>query len=89
MSLEITECVPGKRLAWATTVDGDNTGSAAYQGWVISATQQGCHVLTEETQQGPLLQIVVRKTPGLLYRHHQEWVETLAREADEDHRARA
>jgi hypothetical protein len=52
MSLVVTECVPGRRLAWATTVDGDETGSSAYHGWVITPTADGCHVLTEETQQG-------------------------------------
>jgi uncharacterized protein YndB with AHSA1/START domain len=90
MSLEITECVPGKRLAWATTVDGDDTGSKAYHGWVITPTARGCHVLTEETQQGHFfLEMVGRENPGLLYRYHQEWVETLARAAEADHRAQA
>lgn len=37
-------------LAWATTVDGDETDSSAYRGWVITPTAEGCHVLTEETQ---------------------------------------
>ena len=52
MSLVVTECVSDRRLAWATTVDGDETGSSAYHGWVITPTADGCHVLTEETQQG-------------------------------------
>ena len=86
MSLEVTECVAGQRLAWATTVDGDDTGSTAYHGWVITPTPDGCHVLTEETQQGPFfLEMIGRKNPGLLYRYHQEWVETLARAAEERH----
>jgi len=87
MSLVITECVPAQRLAWATTVDGDDTGSTAYHGWVITPTQGGCHVLTEETQQGPFfLEMIGRQNPGLLYRYHQEWVETLARAAEQHHR---
>jgi uncharacterized protein YndB with AHSA1/START domain len=53
MSLVVTEYEPLRRLAWATTVDDDATGSSAYHGWVITPTHQGCHVLTEETQQGP------------------------------------
>jgi len=90
MSLEVTECLPGRRLAWATTVDGDDTGSTAYHGWVITPTAQGCHVLTEETQQGPFfLEMVGRANPGLLYRYHQEWVESLARAAEELHRSQA
>ncbi|WP_144112671.1 SRPBCC domain-containing protein [Paraburkholderia sp. BCC1886] len=83
MSLEVTECVPNRRLAWATTVDGDATGSSAYHGWVITPTEQGCHVLTEETQQGEwFLDVLGRQHPGGLYRYHQEWVERLARAAE-------
>ncbi len=90
MSLEVTECVPGRRLAWATMVDGDDTGSTAYHGWVITPTAQGCHLLTEETEQGSFfLEMVGRQNPGLLYRYHQEWVEALARAAEEANRAQA
>jgi Uncharacterized conserved protein len=83
MSLVVTESEPGRRLAWATTVDGDDTGSSAYHGWVITPTPDGCHVLTEETQQGAFfLEELGRKRPGALYRYHQEWVERLARAAE-------
>jgi len=53
MHLIVTEYVPGRRLAWSTLVDGDETDSSAYHGWVITPTDDGCHVLSEETQQGP------------------------------------
>jgi uncharacterized protein YndB with AHSA1/START domain len=53
MKLIVTECVLRRRLAWSTVVDGDETGSSAYHGWVITPTDNGCHVLSEETQQGP------------------------------------
>jgi hypothetical protein len=83
MNLVVRECEPFRRLAWATTVDGDETGSSAYHGWVITPTDYGCHVLTEETQQGTwFLEELGRKHPGALYRYHQEWVERLAREAE-------
>jgi uncharacterized protein YndB with AHSA1/START domain len=79
MSLTVTECVPNRRLAWATTVDDDTTGSSAYHGWVITPTDEGCHVLTEETQQGEFfLDVIGRQYPGALYRYHQDWVERLA-----------
>jgi uncharacterized protein YndB with AHSA1/START domain len=81
--LIVTEYVPISRLAWSTTVDGDETGSSAYHGWVITPTENGCHVLSEETQQGPyFLEEVGRKNPGVLYRYHQEWIESLARAAE-------
>jgi uncharacterized protein YndB with AHSA1/START domain len=83
MNLVVTECEPGRRLAWSTVVDGDETGSSAYHGWVITRTDTGCHVLTEETQQGSFfVELIGRKHPGALYRYHQEWVETLARAAE-------
>ncbi len=82
MSLVVTEYVPNRRLAWATTVDGDETGSSAYHGWVITPTDDGCHVLTEETQQGHFfLEELGRKHPGALFSYHQDWVERLARAA--------
>ena len=83
MSLVVTEYEPFRRLAWATTVDGDETGSSAYHGWVITPTDDGCQVLCEETQQGPwFLEELGRKHPGALYAYHQEWVESLARAAN-------
>jgi uncharacterized protein YndB with AHSA1/START domain len=83
MHLIVTECVPARRLAWSTLVDGDETGSSAYHGWVITPTDTGCHLLSEETQQGPFfLDELGRKNPGALYRYHQKWVESLARAAE-------
>ncbi|MFB6789990.1 SRPBCC domain-containing protein [Streptomyces olivaceus] len=83
MSLHVTECEPFTRLAWETTVDGDATGSSAYHGWVITPTDHGCHVLTEETQQGPFfVEELGHKYPGALYSYHQDWVERLARAAE-------
>ena len=83
MHLVVTECVPGSRLAWVATVDGDETGSTAFHGWVITPTAEGCHVLSEETQQGPwFLDQLGHKHPGGLYSYHQDWVEALARAAE-------
>ena len=83
MHLIVTECAPLRRLAWSTLVDGDETGSSAYHGWVITPTDDGCHVLSEETQQGAFfLEELGRKNPGALYRYHQDWVEKLARAAE-------
>jgi predicted SnoaL-like aldol condensation-catalyzing enzyme/uncharacterized protein YndB with AHSA1/START domain len=83
MHLLVTECAPGRRLAWSTLVDGDESGSSAYHGWVIAPTDTGCHLLSEETQQGPFfLEELGRKNPGALYRYHEEWVDSLARAAE-------
>ena len=83
MSLVVTECMPRRRLSWATTVDGDPSGSSAFHGWVITPTAEGCHLLTEETQQGPwFVQKLGVEHPGGLYSYHQDWVEALARAAE-------
>jgi len=83
MSLTVTEFEPFYRLSWSTTVDGDATGSSAYHSWVITPTADGCHVLTEETQQGAFfLEELGRKNPGALYRYHQDWIERLAAAAE-------
>ena len=83
MHLVITEFVPGKRVSWKTTVDGDETGSTAYHGWVITPTETGCHVLSEETQQGEFfVELLGRKHPGALFKYHQDWVELLAQAAE-------
>lgn len=83
MTLAVTECLPYRRLSWATTVDEDETGSTAFHGWVITPTADGCHVLTEETQQGPwFVQKLGTEHPGGLYSYHQDWVEALARAAE-------
>jgi hypothetical protein len=75
----------GKQVLGIVLSGGDGDG-AAYHGWVITPTARGCHVLNEETQQGSFfLDMVGRKNPGLLHRYHQDWVETLARAAEEDH----
>jgi uncharacterized protein YndB with AHSA1/START domain len=82
MSLTVTEYEPCRRLSWATVVDDENR-STAYHGWVITPTENGCHVLSEETQQGPFfLEELGRKRPGALYSYHQEWVERLAHAAE-------
>jgi uncharacterized protein YndB with AHSA1/START domain len=83
MNLIVTEYVPGRRISWSTVVDGDETGSSAFHGWIITPTNNGCHVLTEETQQGPFfLEEIGHKHPGALYRYHQDWVERLAGAAE-------
>jgi uncharacterized protein YndB with AHSA1/START domain len=83
MSCIVTECVPYRRLSWSTTVDGDQTGASAFHGWVITPTDKGCHLLTEETLNGAFyLDEIGRKHPGALYKYHQDWVEMLAKAAE-------
>ena len=81
--LAIEEYEPMRRLAWSTTVRGDDTGSSAYHGWVITPIDGGCYVVSEETQQGPyFVQKLGIESPGGLFKYHQRWVEDLARGAE-------
>lgn len=83
MRCTVTELIPQRRVTWATTVDGDETGSTAVHGWVITLTETGCHLLTEETLQGDFyIELIGRENPGALYKYHQDWVEMLAAAAE-------
>jgi len=46
----VEEFVPGERIAWVAKA----SGVTAYHAWLITPTDLGCHVLTEETQHGEL-----------------------------------
>lgn len=82
LTTTVTEFEPERRISWSTVLDADHFNTA-YHGWVISPITGGCHVLTEETQQGSVfLEEIGRRNPGALYRYHQQWVEDLARAAE-------
>ncbi|WP_197739902.1 SRPBCC domain-containing protein [Mycolicibacterium sp. P9-64] len=79
----VQDFVPGERLGWDTFFAEGHDGASAYHGWVITPTDDGCHLLTEETQQGAfLVEELAIKNPGTLHNMHQEWVENLARAAE-------
>ena len=81
----IREFVAGERLSWDSYLADGDEESTNYHGWVITPTETGCHLLTEETQKGPFfLEELGNKHPGTLYRYHQEWVESIARAAEAD-----
>ena len=74
----VKEFVPNERLAW----DALYESSRAYHAWLIVPTAGGCHVLTEETQQGPYWEALASKHRKGLYEFHQEWLEGLAKRAE-------
>jgi hypothetical protein len=78
----VQEFVPRERLAWDSFLAEGLEDSSAYHGWIITPTDSGCHLLTEETQLGSfLVEELGHKQPGTLYQYHQDRVET-ARAAD-------
>jgi uncharacterized protein YndB with AHSA1/START domain len=69
----VQEFVPYERIAW----DAHATGIHAYHAWLIEETNNGCHVLTEETQNGWLARLGKQLMPDRMHRFHQIWLEQL------------
>jgi len=69
----VKEFVPYERLAW----DGHGSGLDVYHAWLIIRTNQGCNVITEETQRGLLPRLVNVLAPKRTEKQHQVWLEKL------------
>jgi uncharacterized protein YndB with AHSA1/START domain len=69
----VLEFVPYQRLAW----DAQSSGLNAYHAWLIQKTDNGCHVLTEETQHGFLARLGKTLRPKRMEQKHQIWLEGL------------
>ena len=67
------EFLPYERLAW----DAHGTGLAAYHGWLIQKTNQGCNVIMEETQRGWVARLGKTLRPKRMEQQHQVWLEGL------------
>ena len=75
---EVQEFVPNSRLAWVAK----GNGLLAYHAWLIVPTENGCRVITEETQQGWLPTLFGWFIKGGLYKQHQIWLEGLKQKAE-------
>ncbi len=69
----VMEYIPEQRIAW--TAKG--IGIWAYHAWLIRKTDDGCHVLTEETQHGLLCRLGKLIFPNQMHEFHQVWLEQL------------
>ena len=69
----VEEFVPYERLAWSARA----TGIDVYHVWLIEKTSSGCHVVTEENQNGFLARLSNSFRPGNVERYHQVWIENL------------
>jgi uncharacterized protein YndB with AHSA1/START domain len=76
---EVEEFVPGERLGWTARA----TGIDAYHAWLIESRPSGCHVLTEENQNGWLASLSNMLRPQNMSTQHQNWLENLQRKAAE------
>lgn len=76
----VEEFVPPERIAWSAKAPG----VLAYHAWLITPTDTGCHVLTEETQHGVLARAGKLLFPSRMGVWHQRWLEGLAKRASLD-----
>jgi uncharacterized protein YndB with AHSA1/START domain len=77
LNSRVEEFVPPQRLAWSAR----SSGLAAYHAWLIEDTPSGCHVLTEESQNGLLARLGHALRPNNMSRYHQMWLEQLRAKA--------
>ena len=70
---KVHEFAPFERLAWSARA----TGIDVYHAWLIEPTPNGCHVRTEETQNGWLAGLNKATRPNDMSHKHQAWLEGL------------
>jgi hypothetical protein len=73
----VCEFVPYEKLAW----DAHGTGLDAYHAWLIQKSEQGCNVITEESEHGWLAKLGKALRPNNLEQKHQIWLEDLKAKA--------
>ncbi|MDA4112843.1 MAG: SRPBCC family protein [Thaumarchaeota archaeon] len=74
---KVEEFVPTERLAWSA----HSTGVDAYHAWLIERRPSGCHVLTEESQNGLMARLSNTLRPNNMSIYHQLWLEQLLAKA--------
>jgi uncharacterized protein YndB with AHSA1/START domain len=70
---EVREYVPPTRLAW----HGSTEGMTAYHAWLLQPLPTGCHVITEETNNGPSAIALRRTAPEAIHDGHATWLAQL------------
>jgi hypothetical protein len=73
----VLEFMPYERLAW----NGHATGLDSYHAWLIQKTDEGCNVITEETEGGGIARIGKALRPNHMEQQHQIWLEGLREKA--------
>lgn len=75
----VEEFEPYMRIGWT----GIGTGMDVYHGWVIEPRLGGCYVLTQENQNGLAARAQSVLAPERMHKHHQIWLESLNRQAQQ------
>jgi len=74
----VHEFVPNSRIGWF----GDAPGSNGYHTYLLSVTNEGCHVVTEEVVKG-LAAVQLRKDrPQAMHEAHDLWLSTLKQRSE-------
>lgn len=68
---------PFRELGWSATA----FGISAYHGWILENDGRQCHVLSEQTQNGPISAIGRWYLRREIHLRHQNWLESLSRVA--------
>ena len=77
LKTRVIEFEPETRIAWLAT----GRGIRACHAWLVTPTEGGCTILTEETQHGIAARVGRLLFPGRMERWHQRWLEALAAES--------
>jgi uncharacterized protein YndB with AHSA1/START domain len=75
----VHEFVPGSRLGWF----GDGTGLRAYHTFLFVKTDEGCHIVTEETDKGPGAVELREKRPQAMHEGHDLWLNALKQRSEQ------
>jgi uncharacterized protein YndB with AHSA1/START domain len=78
VSSTVREFLPPERIAW----DGSGLFLDVYHAWLIEPRAEGCHVLTEEHQDGLAARAQAIFLPRRMHRMHQLWLERLKAQAE-------
>jgi uncharacterized protein YndB with AHSA1/START domain len=76
--VEVTQLTPMSRLDW----QGGASGVEAYHTWLVEpAPGGGTHIVTDETERGPVPWLLRSTIRGKVHDAHQAWLESLGRVA--------
>lgn len=73
MECTVEEFIPFERLAWSSA----SFGISVFHAWLFTPHAIGCHVVTEETQNGLIPRLANFFMPGRVHKFHQIWLEQL------------
>ena len=88
VAASVDEFEPISRIAWGGGPKS-SPDSKAYHAWIITPTDGGVHLWTEETMQGPLWIELAKKEPDVFWKTHEKLLADLAKVALEREAAKA